>query len=690
MSESPARRSPVRDRERLPAGTDRRYRPELQGLRALAVVLVVVYHVWLGRVSGGVDVFFLISGFLITGQLYRAGSRGGIAYGAMWGRMVKRLFPAALTVLAAVIVASVVLLPEARWFQTIKEVAASALYLENWRLAADSADYFAQHDSASVVQHFWSLSIQGQFYLVWPLLVGLVAVVAKRALRPTLLIVLLAVFAVSLVFSIQLTGTDQPLAYFHSLTRVWEFAAGGLLALLADRVRLPLLVRIAAGWAGVAGLISCGLLLRVDTEFPGFVALWPIVSAALIIVAGSTGNPFAADRPLGSRPLEFVGNLSFSLYLWHWPVLVFYLVARERTEVGLLGGAVVIGISVLLSVATYQLVEKPVRDSAIGASEPRRALAFGALLLVPVLLATGGWQLASEQKAGSLTIDAADHDHPGAKARTPGFTYRGTAGAAPAPSYLALPDDWSPIEPRCGESPASQEELDDCTTTAPGEAPARRVVLVGDSHARQYTAALLPIAERRNWQVTVMFRSACPFSTDSDIDPDDEGCREWNTTAAELISSMKPDAVLTMASRDVRAGPTEQTPSGFAAQWRRLAGEGIPVLAIRDNPRFDVSPAACAEQRGPDDPSCATPRDLLLPPRGPYADIPDLPPSVSFLDFSDYVCEPDTCPPVIGNVLVYRDENHLSAAYTSTMTPMVEEAVESALRGPENETEPPA
>ena len=158
----------------------RRFRPELQGLRALAVFLVVVYHVWLGRISGGVDVFFLISGFLITGQLYRARSRGGIEFRPMWGRMIKRLFPATLTVLAAVIVLSLVLLPEYRWFQTIREVVAAALYAENWQLAADSVDYFAQHNAASLVQHFWSLSIQGQFYVVWPLLVALVGLVAVR------------------------------------------------------------------------------------------------------------------------------------------------------------------------------------------------------------------------------------------------------------------------------------------------------------------------------------------------------------------------------------------------------------------------------------------------------------------------------------------------------------------------------
>ncbi len=225
----------------------RRFRPELQGLRALAVLLVVVYHVWLDRVSGGVDVFFVISGFLITGQLYRASMRGRIEFRRMWGRMLTRLLPAALTVLAVVMAVAVVVLPEHRWMQTAREVVASALFFENWQLVANSADYFAQHSSASVFQHFWSLAIQGQFYLVWPLLVALVVLVARRAgrtLRRSLVVALAVVFALSLAYSIWLTASNQPLAYFHSATRVWEFALGGLTALVIDEVRVPRAVRI--------------------------------------------------------------------------------------------------------------------------------------------------------------------------------------------------------------------------------------------------------------------------------------------------------------------------------------------------------------------------------------------------------------------------------------------------------------
>ncbi|WP_132881512.1 acyltransferase family protein, partial [Tamaricihabitans halophyticus] len=373
----------------------RKYRPEVQGLRALAVLLVVAYHVWLDRVSGGVDVFFVVSGFLITGGLFRSGVVGRFGFRVMWARMIKRLFPAALTVLVVTMAVGVAVLPEARWFQTIREVVASALYVENWQLAADSVDYFAQHNTASVVQHFWSLSIQGQFYVVWPLLVAGVWLIARlcgHRLWPWLTGTLVVVGGSSLALSVVLTASNQPLAYFHSATRVWEFALGGLLALLIDRITLPRLVRILLGWIGVLGLVSCGLVLQVGTVFPGYAALWPTLSACLIILAGATGSRAGADRFLSSRPLEYLGNLSYTLYLWHWPVLIYYLLLRDQTQVGILGGTAIITLSLCLSLATYHLIEKPARDSTIGTTTRWGAYRFGILTLIPVLLIAASWQ----------------------------------------------------------------------------------------------------------------------------------------------------------------------------------------------------------------------------------------------------------------------------------------------------------
>ncbi|MEV1118016.1 acyltransferase family protein [Actinosynnema sp. NPDC049800] len=647
----------------------------MQGLRALAVVLVVVYHVWLGRVSGGVDVFFLISGFLVTGQLVRAAGRGPIELVPLWGRMVKRLFPAALTVLLALVAVCVVALPENRWFQTIREVVAAALYLENWQLAADAADYFNQHDEASVVQHFWSLSIQGQFYLVWPLLVVAVVWVGRRAaadVRRSVGVLLVAVFGGSLVFSVVLTAANQPLAYFHSLTRAWEFALGGLLALVVDSVALRAWARVVLGWLGVLGLVACGLVLTVGSVFPGWAALWPTLCGAAVIAAGATGSRAGADRLLSARPVRYVGDLSYALYLWHWPVLVLYLVVRGREEVGWLGGAVVIGLSVVLAVATHHLVEAPVRRSAVGEVRAWRAHALGATAMVPVLVAAFAWQAVSDRKAASYELLVDDLDHPGALARMPDFEYWGSEDATVIPPLVSLRDDFAAIEgSTCGFSPRNPRDLYVCTSPSSAE-PARRIAVVGDSHMQQYLAALWPVAKERDWQIISVLKGACPFSADADAMPGDARCIQWNADLVDELADLRPDLVVANGTRNVRIGLTETTPEGFVAQWRKLAEVGLSVLAVRDNPRFSVSPAECAAAHGFDPGACAAPRFDLLAPEPPWASLPDVPPNVSFADFSDYLCEDETCPPIIGNVFVYLDDNHLSSTYATTMAPFVE------------------
>lgn len=660
---------------------ERRFRPELQGLRALAVVLVVVYHVWLGRVSGGVDVFFVISGFLITGQLFRAAAkddfRGRIEFRPMWSRTIKRLVPSATVVLLVTVAASILLLPQTRWFSTIQQIGASALYMENWILARDSVDYYAQDNLASVVQHFWSLSIQGQFYVVWPLLVALVALVARlsgRHLRRTLFGVLLVVFVTSLAYSVWLTRVNQPLAYFHSLTRLWEFALGGLVALGVHKATLSRPLRLVLGWAGVLALPVCGVVTQVGSQFPGYLALWPTLCAAAVLVAGATESRWGADRILGSRPLAYIGDLSYTLYLWHWPVLIFYLVSRDRDAVGLKGGAVIIAISVALAVATHHLVENPVRLSQIGVRTRWGAYRLGAATLVVVLLAVTAWQQVSTREAENYVASVHDPDHPGALARKTGFQYWGKEDPDIAPPLVALPEDWGRLKDEACVDSKIDSEVHMCTGPTRGK-PAKRIVLVGDSHAGQWTAGIQPIAEKRNWQLTLIIRGGCPFSLGSEFVPSDQGCVRWASAATDEIIAMHPDVVITMATRDARQGNTETTPPGYIDRWRTLDQAGIPVLAIRDTPRFDYSPPECANTYGANSSQCAAPRAAYLSPVPPYQHIANPPRNTSFLDFSDYFCTNDTCPPVIGNVLVYMDFNHPSGTYLTTMSPIAESAI---------------
>jgi hypothetical protein len=242
-------------------------------------------------------------------------------------------------------------------------------------------------------------------------------------------------------------------------------------------------------------------------------------------------------------------------------------------------------------------------------------------------------------------------------------------------------DDWVRIE-HWDCAPMTRFPMDACTR--PVEAPQRRIVVVGDSHAQQLSGALVPIADRHGWQLTVIARGACPFSTASEVVEDEPDCLAWGDAAAAEIADLHPDAVVTLASRDAGAGLTEQTPAGFVARWQQLAQLGIPVLAIRDNPRFDRSMPDCVQSAGTatDTPAadpCGVDRAAVYASVPPWAHLPDVPPNVRFLDIADRVCGPDRCPAVIGNVLVYLDDNHLTASYSASMAPLIEGDVLAAL-----------
>jgi len=638
-----------------------RFRPELHGLRAVAVALVVVYHVWFGRVSGGVDVFFVLTGFLLVGRLAPAAAAGPLPLRRMWTRNAARLLPAATTVLLATLVTATLLLPGGRLPQTVREVVTALLFMENWQLAADAVDYGARNNIPSVVQHFWSLSIQGQVLIVFPLLVALLAVAGRGPrLRVRLAITLTALTATSLAFSIALTALDQPLAYFHSLTRIWEFTLGGLLALGIHRIELSRWLRVLLGWTGVLGLLACGAVLQVGSVFPGYAALWPTCCAALVLVAATSGSRWGVDRLLATRPVQYVGDLSYTLYLWHWPVLVFTLVYTGRKEIGVLGGLAVIVTSLALAALTYHLVERP---------SGRRVAAAG---LVAVLLAATGWS--GYLSAAATPPGPRDDRHPGALVLT--------GAAAPVPGVAALPpmvsvyEDWI------------RTDLWDCTPMAghsrkvcrqPVAEPAqRRIAIVGDSHVQQYAGALEPLARYYNWQLISIVLGGCPFSATAAADGKDPTCVRWNAAALREIAALRPDAVVTMATRDVRRGLTEIVPAGFVTQWERLDALGIPVLAIRDNPRFSQSPPDCLQRRGRENPSCGVARTSVYSAAPPWTRM-TVPPNVRFLDTAELLCGPIRCPAEVGNVLIYMDDNHISGTYAATLAPVIDRKVHDAL-----------
>ncbi|UKA53481.1 acyltransferase [Arthrobacter sp. FW305-BF8] len=665
---------------RLPAKTS--FRPEIQGLRALAVLMVVAYHVWLGRVSGGVDVFLMVSAFLMTLQFtnkfYRERSMDLIRH---WLHLFRRLLPASAVVIAATLLATLIFVPKTRWLGILEQGWASLLYFQNWLLKAEAVDYYAEdHSLASPFQHFWSLSIQGQIFVLWPLIFAAAALAAKGfGLRYRVLLTYLfsGIFVASLTYSVFYTYSDQAQAYFDTGARLWEFALGSLVALVLpglDFLSRP--VRVVLGWVGVLAMLACGLILQVQTAFPGFIALWPTLAAAAVIVAGQSGSRFGVDRILSSRLLMRLGDNSFALYLWHWPVLVIYLIASGKDHAGWLSGSVVVATSLVLAFLTTRFVEAPWRQWKWPDKRRRRGaiaiVAIAAVAAVPL----AGWRYVLDEEDRVLAREAL-RNNPGSKALLPGYVDRADPDAGILPSAAKLSKDWANLGIRCtGDMAPGPGALENkCSQSKEIDRPAKKVLVIGNSHAQQWMGALKPIAQRNNWQLYSLLRGGCVYApAGADVKPE---CAAFNREVDQYLDNRKPDAIFTVATAASPSSPEEKLNPGYEEMARAVTARGIDVIGIRDNPRFSYSMSNCVVTKGPQDPACNPPRQSAMPAQSPFSHLVGRIPGLTLLDMSDSICTPTACPGKIGNMFVYLDNNHLSASYAASMADELEKKLKA-------------
>ncbi|MEU0491704.1 acyltransferase family protein [Nocardiopsis sp. NPDC006139] len=663
--------------------TERRFRPEVQGLRAVAVLLVLVYHLDPSLLPGGyvgVDVFFVISGFLITSLLYReASGQGRVSVARFYARRVRRLLPAATVVLVATGAASYFLLPVTRLTDTMWQLVASAAYVENLYLARQSVDYLASEVAPSPVQHFWSLSVEEQFYLVWPLLFILWAALRRRGAGTGTLVALLgSLLAASLLWSVATTG-GEPSAYFLPTTRAWELAVGGLLAVglahgrLSERVRLPL------GWAGLAAIVAAAVFYDEATPFPGWAALLPVLGAAAVIAAEHVQGPLSASAPLSTAPARWVGDVSYSLYLWHWPLIVLTLAVTGRDELGWALAAAVGAASLLLAWATKVWVEDPVRDHRL-VRGGRGALA-AAVSGVLVVAAVGATLYVRVDRVESVEFDPNVHVGPQALGQAP-------TGDPVYPPPVRAEDD-APVlyDDDCQASQTATAPEDPCVY-GPEDAD-RTVAVVGDSHSAQWVPALMGLGEERGWRLVLYTKSSCAFTDTMTKGPEGgpyESCQEWNRAVVEELADLRPDLVVTSSSTSAvpaQGGEEDRVPmlaEGMTRLWGELGEVSGPIVALRDTPRQRRDVVECVA-RNPEDPGeCTIPLSEAFKRDDPQERAVDsLPGETALVDMSDLFCAGGECPAVIGNVMVYRDSGHITNTYVSLLTDHLGERLDEAL-----------
>ncbi|MET0843852.1 MAG: acyltransferase family protein [Mycetocola sp.] len=684
-----------------------RQRADIQGLRALAVGLVLVFHLWPAALPGGfvgVDVFFVVSGFLITSHLLNELRRTGtVSLPAFWARRARRLLPASLTVLAVTTVLAIAVAPVGLLGSWLSEIVASSFYVENWSLAAKAIDYSAAEAPASPVQHFWSLSVEEQFYLVWPVLLLGAAAAARRTGRgrSVVAVALGAVVAVSLVWSIVFTARDDAAAYVVTTTRAWEFGLGGLLAALAPAAaRLPVVVRGqtargALAWSGLAAILAAAFAFGESTAFPGAAALLPCLGTAAVLAATEPEAGWAPTRLLAVRPVQALGDLSYSVYLWHWPLLVLVPVALGR-GLGTLDLWALAGASVALAWLTARFVERPVRSGAFARRAPRVTfVSVAAGMAVVVGAAAGGMivttdRLAAEQaRVEALVVEAPECL--GAAAREePERCEEQAAEAQPIPD-AAL----AAASPERCIADLREAEL---TVCAYGEEDGRQTVaLLGDSHAEQWLPALEAVAAERDWRLVVLAKSSCAFGPDQRVEEEsspevleqmNSSCRDWNERALAWLEQHPEVGTVFTSTRARNRVVAEDGRSWqqtaidqYHDRWKGLPESIDDIVVLRDTPRMPPDVLACVTEAGSDAAAtCAVPVDDALA-RDPVAEaaLTASDDRVALLDLSDYFCSAGSCAPVVGGVLAYRDSHHMSWVFARTLAPYLGERIDGVL-----------
>jgi peptidoglycan/LPS O-acetylase OafA/YrhL len=678
-----------------PVRTPRPVRPEIQALRAGAALLVVLYHLWPGRLPGGfmgVDVFFVISGFLITSHLAReAASTGRIRLGRFWARRARRLLPAAYLVLATSAAAVFVWMPQLSWVQNFREILSSALYFQNWRLALDAVDYLAAENSPSVAQHYWTLSVEEQFYVAWPVIVlAAVLLAARLRLRqlPTVTVVIAIATVASFGYSLWLTYDNVSFAYFSTFTRAWEFGAGALLALLTLRASegrrrsrsVPPVLAAVASWAGLGVLVYCGLALTGSTPFPGFAALLPVLATVAVIAAGMPASRFSPRRLIELRFVQWTGDISYPLYLWHWPPIV-VLPAVLGHELGFWPRVGILVATFAAAAATKRFVEDPVRTGRrLGIQRSTVTFAFTLVTAAAITAAclSGIRQAdAAADRAERITAEVAS-DAPrcfGAASMAPGpaCVNPDLAGQL-IPATTAIKRD-NANYPGCGSTNAAK---DTCTFGDPADPDLPHVLVIGDSHARAMLPTFVEMAEKGEIYLVAQVKGGCAWSTNPHPNSDRtiaEDCYQWRDSIKGWLDRNADDLDLivtaALAHPDPATGPRDQV-AGFAETWRTMTGRGIPVVAIRDNPYQPADTNIClAEQSEITADSCALPRKDAFPNYDPLIEASKEVKGSTLLDLTRFYCDDTTCPAVIGGVNVYRDRTHISKTYVTTMAPYI-------------------
>ena len=697
------------------------FRPDIEGLRAVAVIAVVLYHAGIPGFGGGfigVDVFFVISGFLITGLLWReVATTNTVALGRFYGARARRLLPAAATVGIATALVVAVVLPPLQARSVFLDGIACALYAGNYRFAMHGTDYLASDLPPSPFQHYWSLGVEEQFYLVWPVLIIGTAWLVHRlragaAARATpYAVVLVLVAAASLAAAVLWTRTSPAWAFFSLPTRAWELAAGGLVALSIHQWRrLPLLPATIVGWGGLALIVLTCTQLGPRTPYPGTAALLPVLGTALVIGAGPVTGGLGAGRVLCRPAMRAIGRVSYSWYLWHWPVLLL-MPPLLGEPAGLPARLSATAVSGGLAVITLHLVENPGRFAAAlrrsakasltVAAAASAAAACACMLLLNVVPVPVGHGAAAPRAnivavppttiAPAMSPEEAAVQHAFAQARD---AVAASAGLRAVPSNLDPPLAKAPADKAAvfvNGCVRSWREIGQVECATGDIASPTTVALVGDSHAAMWNPAFQHLAEQRHWRLETLAKVTCPLQdlhiTSPYLGREYTECKQWRAQIVNRLKAEHPRLVVLDMSRRYGAdfGFTSYDPAWIDTLGRTVAqlrSIGAAVLVLGPVPDPGSSVPTCLSGHVDDATACAPARPVAVGDGGISAErAATTAGGGHYADLTDLFCTADRCPVIVGNTLVFRDDNHVTTEYAQLLTPVFGALADRALAG---------
>ncbi|TDO38834.1 acyltransferase family protein [Paractinoplanes brasiliensis] len=678
------------------------FRPDIEGLRAIAVVLVVLSHAGIHVFAGGyvgVDVFFVISGFLITTLLLKElGKTGTISLPRFYARRAIRLLPVSTVVLVATVVGAWLWLPATRFPSISLDALFSTFYGINWRLAYEGTDYLNATAAPSPLQHLWSLAVEEQFYLIWPLL--LLVVWAGRRANRRALFALSALVVVSLAVSVQQTTSAAPWAYFGSHTRAWELGIGALVAVGGSFLRrTPKALAAVLTWGGLAAVVIAAVTYDEATAFPGYHALLPVLGTAAVIAGGTSAEGWGAGKLIGTAPFRFVGKLSYGWYLWHWPVLMIWPAAFTR-DPGVRSNLIFAVAALGLAWVTYHTVENPIRTRPALRRRARNGLTLGVILsasaaIFAVLVSQFPPSLPTGPVAADTRAEVAAAADP--QARLTELITASVGGATLPRNLNPKVTDAGAESPRiyddqCHFNYTQVKQNRKCVYGDP--AGTRTMYLIGDSHAAHWFPAMDDVARDNGWKLVALTKAACQLpqvlTYNSALKRNYTECVKWRNQILERVVAAKPD-LLVMASNDLDNGGIvgddgriidiagfEDDPvwvQRWEQTWAKL--DGIPKVLLQDTPWPSQDAPECAAENARRLAKCDRSLTKAIAEQNRRTLVAEAArgAGVRVIDPTPWFCSDTKCPVVVGNVLVYKDNSHMTPAYAHAIAPLLDRAL---------------